>query len=242
LHLRRVQADTVLGELEPFLNEGGEFADATALLSEHFLGVRGADDNVGDGGGDADFNAGVAFFCEFALEEFVEFGVEDTVGYKLAAFGAMLVLAEEVLGRGMVGTCIAPPWAAAMIGVYVRVSEAEDREGRWMLSSMMYQNWLVGLWYCTAALIGKYTNLIGAHLKSLVSSLSFVLSTFALILAKYAQNVAYTFYTTYRQWYLVEQSKRLSISFLVAMDKIRISKACQHLTRLNRMQTNKPGG
>jgi len=100
LHLCRIQADAVLRELEPFLDEGSELADAAALLSEHFLGVRGADDDVGDGGCDADFNAGVAFFCEFALEEFVEFGVEDTVGNKLAAFGTMLVLAEEVFGRG----------------------------------------------------------------------------------------------------------------------------------------------
>jgi len=49
--------------------------------------VRRADDNVGDGWRDANLNAGVALLSEFALEELVQLGVEDTVGNELAALG-----------------------------------------------------------------------------------------------------------------------------------------------------------
>jgi len=89
LDLGGVQRYTVLGELETLLNEGGELANATALLSENFLSVCGADDDVGDGRSDADFDARVALLGEFTLEEFVEFGVEDTVGDELSALGAV---------------------------------------------------------------------------------------------------------------------------------------------------------
>jgi hypothetical protein len=61
------------------LDEGREFANAATLLSKDFLGVGCADDDIGDGGCDADLDAGVAFLGEFTLEEFVQFGVENTV-------------------------------------------------------------------------------------------------------------------------------------------------------------------
>lgn len=89
LDLGGIQANAVLGELETLLDEGGELADATTLLAEHFLGVCRADDDVGDGGGDADFDAGVTLLGEFALEEFVQFGVEDTVRDELSALRAV---------------------------------------------------------------------------------------------------------------------------------------------------------
>jgi hypothetical protein len=79
LHLGSVQRDGVLGEFEALLDQRGKFANATALLAEDFLCMGGADDDIGDGGGDADFDARVAFLGEFALEEFIEFGVENTV-------------------------------------------------------------------------------------------------------------------------------------------------------------------
>jgi hypothetical protein len=41
--------------------------------------MRRADDDIGDCGSDANFYAGVTFFGEFTLEEFVEFGVENTI-------------------------------------------------------------------------------------------------------------------------------------------------------------------
>lgn len=44
LHLRGVQRDGVLGEPETLLNEGGELADAAALLAQNLLGVGGAND------------------------------------------------------------------------------------------------------------------------------------------------------------------------------------------------------
>ena len=44
LHLGGVEGDGVLGELEAFLDEGGEFADAAPLLAKDFLRVCCADD------------------------------------------------------------------------------------------------------------------------------------------------------------------------------------------------------
>lgn len=36
---------------------------------------------------DADFDTRVSFLCQLALEEFVQFGVEDTVCYELPSLG-----------------------------------------------------------------------------------------------------------------------------------------------------------
>lgn len=88
LDLGGIEGHAVLGELEALLDETGELADAAALLAEDFLGVCGTDDDVGDGGGDADFDARVALLCEFTLEELVQLGVKDTIGDELSALGA----------------------------------------------------------------------------------------------------------------------------------------------------------
>jgi len=48
-----------------------------------------ADDDVGDGGCDTDFDAGVTLLCQFTLEELVQFGVEDTVCYELSPLRAV---------------------------------------------------------------------------------------------------------------------------------------------------------
>lgn len=90
LDLGGVQRDRVLGELEALLDQGGELADAAALLTEDFLGLGCADDDVGDGRGDADLDAGVTLFSELALEELVELGVEDTVGDELSPLGTRI--------------------------------------------------------------------------------------------------------------------------------------------------------
>jgi hypothetical protein len=79
LDLGGVERDGVLGKLEALLDERGELTDAAALLSENLLGVCGADDDVGDGGRDADLDAGVALLGQLALEELVQLGIEDTV-------------------------------------------------------------------------------------------------------------------------------------------------------------------
>lgn len=82
LHLRGVQRDRVLGELESLLDQAGKLSDAASLLAKDLLGVCSPDDDVGNCGGDANFDTGVALLGEFALEEFVEFGVEDTVCWR----------------------------------------------------------------------------------------------------------------------------------------------------------------
>jgi hypothetical protein len=79
LDLGGVEGDGVLGELEALLDEGGEFSNAAALLAENFLCVGCADDDVGDGGSDADLDARVALLGELTLEELVQFGIEDAV-------------------------------------------------------------------------------------------------------------------------------------------------------------------
>lgn len=79
LDLGGVERDRVLGELEALLDQRGELADAAALLAEDILGVGGADDDVGDGRGNADLDTGVTLLSKLALEELVELGVEDTV-------------------------------------------------------------------------------------------------------------------------------------------------------------------
>lgn len=89
LDLGGVQGDGVLGELEALLDQGGELADAAALLTENLLGLGGSDNDVGDGGRDADLDARVTLLSEFALEELVELGVEDTVGDELSPLGAV---------------------------------------------------------------------------------------------------------------------------------------------------------
>ena len=89
LDLGGVEGDGVLGELESLLDERGELANAAALLTENLLGVGGSDDDVGNGGGDADLDAGVTLLSELALEELVELGVEDTVSDELSPLGAI---------------------------------------------------------------------------------------------------------------------------------------------------------
>ena len=44
LDLGGIEGDGVLGELEALLDEGGELANAAALLTKDFLGVGGTDD------------------------------------------------------------------------------------------------------------------------------------------------------------------------------------------------------
>jgi hypothetical protein len=44
LDLGGIEGNGVLGELETLLDEGGELADAAALLTENLLGVGGTDD------------------------------------------------------------------------------------------------------------------------------------------------------------------------------------------------------
>jgi hypothetical protein len=79
LNLGGVEGDGVFGELESLLDEGGELANASSLLSENFLCVGCANDDVGDGWGNADLDSRVSFLSQLALEELVQFGVEDTI-------------------------------------------------------------------------------------------------------------------------------------------------------------------
>ena len=57
--------------------------------------MGGADDDVGDGGGDADLDARVTFLGQLALEELVELGVEDTVGDEFSPLGATELSAQS---------------------------------------------------------------------------------------------------------------------------------------------------
>ena len=46
LDLFGVELERVFGELETFLDEGGEFTNAAALLAEDLLGVGSTDDDL----------------------------------------------------------------------------------------------------------------------------------------------------------------------------------------------------
>lgn len=89
LDLGGVERDRVLRELEALLDERCELTDAATLLAENLLGVGGADDDVGDGRGNADLNAGVALLSELALEELVQLGVENAISDELSALGTV---------------------------------------------------------------------------------------------------------------------------------------------------------
>jgi len=87
LDLGGVEGDRVLWELEALLDQRCEFANAAALLAEDFLRVGCADDDVGDGRSNADFDAGVSLLSKLALEELVQLGVENTVCDELPPLG-----------------------------------------------------------------------------------------------------------------------------------------------------------
>jgi len=78
-----VELDGSLGEAEPLLNDGGQFADSAALLAQNVLGSGGHDDDLGPGGGDSDLDAGVTIFGQLASQELVQLGFENAVGDKL---------------------------------------------------------------------------------------------------------------------------------------------------------------
>ena len=84
LNLLGVKFERVLGESEALLDEGGEFADAAALLTKDFLGVGCADDDFGTGMGDTDVATRVTLLRELTGEEVVQLGAEDTVSDELA--------------------------------------------------------------------------------------------------------------------------------------------------------------
>jgi len=43
-----IELDSVLGELETLLDEGGQLADTATLLTKNVLGVGGTDDDSGE--------------------------------------------------------------------------------------------------------------------------------------------------------------------------------------------------
>ena len=73
------------GEWELVKGSRTYLADAATLLTENLLSVGGANDDVGNGRSNTDFDTGVTLLSEFALEELVELGVEHTVGDELSA-------------------------------------------------------------------------------------------------------------------------------------------------------------
>ena len=48
LNFLGIELEAVLGELEPLLDEGGQFTNAPSFVTQNFLGVGGADNNLGN--------------------------------------------------------------------------------------------------------------------------------------------------------------------------------------------------
>ena len=88
------------------MDERGQFADAAPLLAKNFLGMCCADDydsfrtgeywergrirgrtDVSHRRRNANLDTRVSFLCQLALEELVQFGVEDAVGDKFPTLG-----------------------------------------------------------------------------------------------------------------------------------------------------------
>jgi hypothetical protein len=80
-----VELHAVLGEVEPLLYDGGELPDSAALLAEHVLGARGADDDLRAHRGHADLDAGVSVLGELPGQHLVQLGIEDTIADELRA-------------------------------------------------------------------------------------------------------------------------------------------------------------
>mmetsp|Transcript_91464 Transcript_91464/g.165166 ORF Transcript_91464/g.165166 Transcript_91464/m.165166 type:complete len:201 (-) Transcript_91464:27-629(-) len=87
LHALREELDAVLRETESLLHEGGQFPDATALLSEDLASAGGTDDDLRADGSHTDLDAGIAILAQSAGQELVQLGIEDAVGHKLALLG-----------------------------------------------------------------------------------------------------------------------------------------------------------
>ena len=92
IHALHIQLNAVLGVAETLLDARGELANAAALLSEDFLRLRGADDDLRALRRNAVLDACEAILSELALEEFVKLSVEHSVAHELS------LLAERAHG------------------------------------------------------------------------------------------------------------------------------------------------
>jgi hypothetical protein len=77
LDLLGVEFDGTLGESEPLLDERGQFADATTLLSENLLGVGSPDDDLGPLVGDTNLTSRVSLGRKSPREELGKLGATD---------------------------------------------------------------------------------------------------------------------------------------------------------------------
>jgi hypothetical protein len=82
-----VQFDGAIGETESLLDDTGQLTDAASVLSKDVLGSGRSDDDLGTVRSGADLDSGVTVFGKLRNEQFIEFGVEDTIGNKLALGG-----------------------------------------------------------------------------------------------------------------------------------------------------------
>jgi len=82
-----VQLHGAIGESESLLDDTGQFTDAASVFSEDVLGAGRSDDDFRAVGGGADLDTGVTVFGKLGDEQFIEFGVEHSVGNKLALAG-----------------------------------------------------------------------------------------------------------------------------------------------------------
>merc|ERR1719378_507914 len=81
------ELDLAVLHLETLLDEGGQLSNALGLLAKNILGTGGQDDDLGTLGGDADLDTGVAILGQFAAEESVQLGLEDSLGDVLSLLG-----------------------------------------------------------------------------------------------------------------------------------------------------------
>lgn len=70
-------------EVEPLLNDRGQFPDSPSLLTQHALCVSGHKDDLCPLWSDTDLHTRVAIFSQLTSQELVELSFEDSVSNKL---------------------------------------------------------------------------------------------------------------------------------------------------------------
>mmetsp|Transcript_14500 Transcript_14500/g.26274 ORF Transcript_14500/g.26274 Transcript_14500/m.26274 type:complete len:202 (+) Transcript_14500:156-761(+) len=84
LHALGIEFHSAVGKVKSLLHDARQFSNALSLFAQDILSASGANDNFGTMRCGADFDASVAIFGQFASQEFIEFGIKDSVGNKLA--------------------------------------------------------------------------------------------------------------------------------------------------------------
>jgi len=86
LNFLGVELETVLREFEALLNKSGEFTNPATFFAKDLASMCRTNDDLSASMGHTNVATRVTFFREFAGEEFIEFGAENTICDELSLF------------------------------------------------------------------------------------------------------------------------------------------------------------